>query len=416
MESIKLNHITKIEGHASLLLEIDGDELKRCELAAVEGARLFEGIILGKHFLEVAAITSRICGICSCSHTMTSLKAIEKAMGITVSKQTRMLRRLMHLGEMIRSHSTHLYFLALPDYLGFASAISMAQKHKREFERALRLIYLGNEIVELVGGRSMHPVTTRVGGFSRIPEQGKIKKLRSSLARAERDAVATFRLFSRLKYPAFERPSQYCSIVGTGNQLCFDGRMLDTGEYRKYIVEQVHEYSNSKFSFFNGREYMVGAMARYNNRALQLSGDAKKLAKPLPESFSNPFFNNVCQALELVSCVEEAKELLGLKLRNERQRLKPKPGHGVAASEAPRGVLIHDYEFDERGYITAANIIPPTAHQLARMEEDIRNYVALRLSHCSKENLVHEVEKLIRAYDPCFSCSAHFLKVEIKQT
>lgn len=419
---IKLNHICKIEGHANLDLEIEGSTIKTCRLEAVEGSRFFEGVVLDRRYDDVAEIVSRICGICSVGHTVTSLKAIENAFGINVTKQTIVLRELMTIGERIRSHATHLYFLCLPDYAGFSSAIEMASKYKKDIERALQLIKLGNQIVSVIGGREMHPFTSVVGGFTKSISGVEKQELLKSLKQALPECVKTYNLFNKLDYSFFSRERENISLrqidgfpLLEGAIISDKGFNINSDRYEYFIKENFNTYSTSKFALKDNKEFMVGALPRVNNNFKLLSGTCQRLMKKSRISFpsKNPFHNIVAQALELIHWTEHAIELLE---KNEffdelPINFETKKSIGYAATEVPRGILFHHYEFDENGNVTKSNIITPTVQNLKTIESDIKEFVP-SLLHKKKEEIILDIEKLIRAYDPCFSCSTHFLNVK----
>ena len=419
-KTIKLDHITKIEGHANLTIAIDKSQVKKCELGAVEGSRYFEGLLKGRKCYEAPEITSRICGICSCIHTVCSIQAVENALGIKPTSQTKMLRELIIIGERIRSHAAHLYFLALPDYTGYESALAMSSKYKNELVRALKLTKLGNEIVSTIGGRAMHPVSAQVGGMLKLPEQEQIDNLRRQLQDAQADALATAKLFIKIKIPKFENETEYFSLSDGVNYPTLYGDLVSQSgrfkkeEYSKYLEEYHEQYSTSNFVVKKDKAYMVGSLARLNNNYRYLSKNAKKLLSTAKVSFpiKNPFMNNIAQAIELVHCIDKAIELCRkLKIQEESPiEVKFRKSRGIGITEAPRGILIHDYEINDKGEITKANIITPTCQNLLNIQEDIRAYLPSLLK-LNEKSIVLEIEKLIRAYDPCFSCSAHFLRV-----
>lgn len=418
---IQLNHITKIEGHANLKLKIDKGRVKKCELSAIEGSRYFEGILNGRRWNEAHEMSSRICGICSCAHTLCALKAIENAFGIAISEQTYWLRTLLNMGERIRSNATHLYFLALPDYLGYESGLQMLPKYKKEINDALALIKLGNEFVRTVGGRAIHPVSAAVGGFLKIPEKEDLQKLKKDAVAMKKVAVGTANIIGRLNMPRFERETSYVSLhhyrgyAMLHGDIKADSSIYKQKDFTKYIDEYHEPHSTANFVVKEGRSYMVGALARINNNFKQLSEDARAAAEKHNITFpnSNPFINNFAQALELIHCIDITSWVIDqMDLRQE----KPKSFdiaacQGIAALEAPRGMLIHEYNLDNNGVITHANIITPTVQNLRQMQDDIKAYVPQILKY-GKKKTVFEIEKLIRAYDPCFSCSTHFLDVE----
>ncbi|MBL7160817.1 MAG: Ni/Fe hydrogenase subunit alpha [Candidatus Aenigmarchaeota archaeon] len=413
---IKIEHLTKIEGHASLTLRIEGKKVKRCELSSIEGSRYFEGMVKGRLFFEAPEMTSRICGICSCAHTLCSIFAMENALGIKPSTQTIQLRKLLNWGERIRSHATHLYFLSLPDFLGYDSALSMLPKHREKVETALSLMRLGNMIVRSIGGRDIHPVSAQIGGFLKLPSDDQLAALRSQLKSSLPSAKETARLFSKLRYPLFEKEIACFSVFNEKEYGMFQG-IIRTPEkdyqkknYRTYLREYHEKDTTANFVVKEGKSYRVGALARMNNSKSLLHSQAKPFAKVFPSH--NPFLNNLAQAVELVHAIEECLHILeGIKLREEPMR-KPSrvEGHGIAAIEVPRGTLWHEYNV-KNNKISYCNIITPTTQNLRSMEEDIRAFLPQVLGR-SKKTIVDEVEKLIRAYDPCFSCSSHFLDVK----
>lgn len=423
MTTINLNHICKVEGHGSLFVDIKGSELVKCELKVVEGARFFEGIVKGKRFDDVQEITSRICGICSCAHTVASLQALENAMNVKVSEQTRRLRELLSIAERIRSHATHLYFLALPDYLGYESALAMTKKYKKEVLRALSLMKLGNNLVQLIGGKEMHPFTSVVGGFTAVPDKEKVEHLRKEVKKALQEAIATYKLFLKLKQPKFVNEKDFVSLrpekdapLISGNICSLSGLDVKPDEYGNYIDEEVMPYSTAKFSRLKDKTFCAGALARINTNHELLSKNAKKLFEQakLELPIYNPYYNNLAQAIELVHWVERAYALLNYDFKFEGlPKVKVKAGRGVSAVEAPRGILFHDYTLNDKGFVEKCNIITPTAQNLRAMQEDVAQLIIQMLKKKNKkEKIIFEVEKLIRAYDPCFSCSAHFLKVK----
>lgn len=420
-KEITLNHICKIEGHANLTLKIDKNKVTKCELQASEGARFFEGLVIGKNLKDIQEIVSRICGICSCAHSVCAVQALEEAMGVEPTAQQKFIRQMLTMGERIRSHATHLYFLSLPDYFGAASALSLGKEHRSKINDALEIISIGNKIVEVFGGRDLHP-------FLEIKEHMPEKDFSMLLEKLEKvkpTLLRTIELFTGLNYPEMNRETDYLSLkkkdeyaANTGKVYSHTGAFIDD-YYKKHLAENIKEYATSKFVLKEGKPYMLGAMARINNNSEQLGVESKKeLDKTLKKlkiklPFVNPYHNIVCQAIEILEAVNTSIDLIkNVPNKKEVKEIKIKEGHGVSASEAPRGTLFHEYRVDNTGKITYCNIITPTAQNLNMMEEDIVRLVeALLVSGNSKSEIVEKVEKLIRAYDPCFSCSTHFLKV-----
>jgi len=283
MSTIKLDHIAKIEGHANLNIKVDNGRVQKVELAVVEGSRFFEGIVKGRHFSEVHLLVQRICGICSVSHTIVALKAIENALGIKVSQQTELLRELMEIGAVLQSHSLHLYLLALPDYLGYKDAIEMASKYKNEVVRGLLIKKLGNDIDEVIGGRIMHPVAACVGGFAKLPRQEELERLQKQLEKARGDAMKTAELFAGLNYQRFKRNTEYVSLkhddtypLVSGDIMFSNGLEIAQDDYLAHLKEDVMPYSFAKSSTFTGQSYYVGALARMNINYDLLSKSAQK--------------------------------------------------------------------------------------------------------------------------------------------
>ncbi|HDI02585.1 MAG TPA: Ni/Fe hydrogenase subunit alpha [Candidatus Aenigmarchaeota archaeon] len=406
MEEIKIKHITKIEGHAKLKVKFDRKtkKVKVCSLDVFESPRYFESMIKGRSYKEVPYLAGRICGICNVAHLIGSTLAVEKALGIEVSEQTRALRELLVLGALFHSHVLHLYFLALPDYLGYSSALDMKGKDSNHVKRCLRIKEVGNEIVRSVGGRSIHPVTSVIGGFTRLPGHGELKKLKNKLLNVRKDAEKTVELFKTLNFPEVEVKELLALNQGSfleGNVASLSGVVFEPEEYKKYLKEKIVSRSTAKHVTFKGKSFMVGPLARVNVRNM-LNGVKK-----------NVFYANLARAMEVTQCIDRCIEILDkLEIKNERIK-KPKKlsGEGISITEAPRGLLIHHYKI-RRGKVTYVNIIPPTTMNVKNMEDAIKQFIP-KIINLSNERIRNEIEKLIRAYDPCFSCSAHFLELEL---
>jgi coenzyme F420-reducing hydrogenase alpha subunit len=422
--SIKIDNITKIEGHAKLSVKVHNGKVEAVHMAADVGLRAFERLLEGRMYNEAAEITERICGICSQSHTIAALSAVENAMGVKVTKQTKTLRHILLLASIMQSHVLHMYFLALPDYLGFGNAIDMASKHMAEVKRALRLKRLSNDIVQAIGGREIHCFTPVIGGFAKIPDPKLMNSLAKAVKAMKEHAMRAAKLFGRLKYPKFERKSQYVSLQLKERFNFIDGSLISDGGLRskqenfgKYLIENINEYSSAKELWLKNKSFMVGALARVNNNLGILSRNAKKAIKGSKLSFPNynPFVNNFAQAVEVVHILDCLQELLtGLDLKDEKPvDFKIKKGKGVSIVEVPRGILIHEYEIDSKGRIVKANIIAPTTMNLHNIEDDIKEILPCLIhEHADSLKIVDEFEKLIRAYDPCISCSTHFLELK----
>ncbi|MBU2561082.1 MAG: Ni/Fe hydrogenase subunit alpha [Nanoarchaeota archaeon] len=418
---LDLEHITKIEGHAKLYVKVEGGKVEKVELRVLEGARFFEGILKDKKFNDISHISSRICGVCSVVHTITAIKAIEDAFGIKVSEQTKQLREVLNIGGILQSHALHLYFLTLPDYVGVGSAMGLAKKNKATVERALRLKRLGNHLVFTIAGRDIHPIGCVLGGFSRIPDKAQIDSLLDELKACKKDAVETVKLFMKLKYPEFTKQAPHFALTG-GTYFysdtlvrCEGGACFPTKDYRQHFKEYLREGSTAEFATQQGKSYFVGALARICNNFEMLTNEAKQYAREICARKSNPFMNIPAQALEILEGINRAIIILSnIQLKQEEPvefTVKPCSCDGIAACEAPRGILFHHYRFDDKGYCTFADITTPTTQNLQHMEEAIKDYLPSILGR-SPDDIKLEIEKMIRAYDPCISCSTHFLELE----
>lgn len=422
MGDITLNHITKIEGHAWLDLKVEGKKLLKCELGSVEGSRYFEPLLRGRSYEDAPEITSRICGICSSAHGVVSVMAMENALGIEPSSQTLLLRELQTLGERFRSHATHLYFLALPDYLGYESALSMLPKYVKEIQRALRLVKLGNDLVTLISGRVMHQVSTTIGGFTHFPTDDELAEMRKRFEEAKKDIEETGKLFASLPVPTLVSTTDYFSLTRPGEYATSYGdvrigeKVIKQKDYASLLKEYHEEYSNANFVVKDGKSYYVGSLARINNNHEWMTPEAKAFMKKIGFKIPclNHYHNNLCQAIELIEHRQRVLDILTKFPVKHEKPVKPviRAGHGIAANEAPRGTLWHEYQVDDSGHITYANVVTPTAQLLRQMQDDIAVIVQKDLDVSkSKEKIVLDVEKLIRSCDPCFSCATHFLTV-----
>ncbi len=417
VKEINLNHICKVEGHADLTLKIEKNKVKTCKLKASEGARFFEALVINKKLQDVQEIVSRICGICSSAHTVASIQALEEALQITPTKTQSTIRKLLMIGERIRSHITHLYFLSLPDYYNISSALQLGEKHKDKIDTAISLISLGNKIIELFGGREIHPFLEI---NEEMPKQD-LTLLLNQLKESKPLINKTIKLFSSLNYPKLERKIDYLCLKNKNDYATISGKittasgLINDNDYKKHIKESIKEYATSKFALQKNKPYEVGAIARINNNYNQLDNETKRTIKQfsIKLPFNNPYHNNIAQALELLHLANQAIKLITNLEKSEKPvKIKIKSGYGVSAVEAPRGTLFHEYKINNQGKITYCNIITPTVQNLNIMEKDITALVNQLLEQkTSKEQTIDQIEKLIRAYDPCFSCSTHFLKV-----
>ncbi len=419
---IEVRHLSRIEGHAHLVVDAEHGEVRECRLEIVETPRLFEGILKGLHCTDVASVVARICGVCSHSHSLASLAATEKALGIETSEQTRNLRRLLAYGEIVQSHLLQLYFMAVPDYLGAPSLFPLAAARRDLLLRALRLKKLGNDLCQVVGGRAVHPVSLCIGGFSSLPEASPLQDLRRRFVAALPDFEATVELFARLEIPAFERETEYLCLQEKGYPLFGETLVSTAGvhasvaEYRSVLSEYVVPHSTAKFARTKGKSHMVGALARTRNAFAALSPMARTVASALgfTPCTTNPFHNLQARLIEVVHCVEESIRLIDRILADglRPEKVQPPQGGGCASAavEAPRGTLFHSYVYDDRGRLEQADCLIPTAQNLANIEADLRAF-APTLFPLGREEFTRRLEMLVRAYDPCISCSTHLLRV-----
>lgn len=428
--TIDVKHVTRVEGHGNICIRVRDGALTNVELAIVESPRFFEAFLRGRPYHEAPHITCRICGICSVGHTTASVRGVEAACGIEPSEQTVLLRKLLLLGEHLQSHVLHLYFLAMPDYLGVGSVIPLARTHPDVVQRALRMKKLANDLCAIVGGRHIHPISMHVGGWSHMPDKTDLVGVRDRLKESVADVERTAELMSRLPVPTFERDTEYVALkhVGNGEYALYDGDIVSTldatptraSQYRSRIRESVVQHSASKHcSSPNSPTYAVGALARFNLNHEQLHPKAAAAANALGliAPCRNPFHNNTAQLVEVVhdtyTAIELIDRLLERGLTPEPVRRPERFGTGVGVTEVPRGLLVHEYSIDGDGNIADANLIIPTGQNLANIEADMRARVpALLTTGSTKEQMTLDLEMLVRAYDPCISCATHMLDIQ----
>lgn len=415
-EKITPQFIAKIEGHGRLKVNWRAN---RVRLEILEGERLFEGLVVGRKAEEAPWITSRICGVCPISHHLASLKAIESALGIEPPAIVKELRKLLLIAQIIQSHTLHLYFLALPDYLGLDSGLSLSETHPQIFKSALILKEFSDKLAETIGGRRVHPITPTIGGFYREIKKEKLEKILPLLKKALLSAKNTGRLFASLNYPQIEKPLVFLSLYSSKDYAIYDGEFLvsnfglktSPANYKRFIEEKVKSYSTAKFGSYQGRGLMVGALARLCLQNQFLNPLAKKMFANLKINFKNPYYNNLAQAIEILHFTEEAKKILEKLLKRDfeiKPLRKTSSGikRGVGFVEAPRGTLYHEYKIDKEGYLQEANIVTPTVQNLTSIEsvaqKILDTYRRLKIEEKAKL-----IEMLVRAYDPCLTCSVH---------
>ena len=414
------NAVPKIEGHASFYTHLENGRVDKARIIGLENDRFVEKILFGRKYYEAPIITSRICGICPTIHNITSTKAIEDACGITVSAQTKNLRRLMLCGQMIQSHSLHLYLLVLPDFVGASSSFELQTNHPELFQNAIKLKHYADDIIETIGGRAVHPISNVPGGFKSFPEKEKLKNLLHNSEEILEIAEKTVRLFNSFKYPSLKRKIGFSSLFKGKEYAYYEGDIkssygiiFNSKNYKRYLFEELKPYTRAKFATLRGKEIMVGAEARINLNKKYLSKNSLGLITDLgiKHYFDSPFDNIIAQAIENYYFVDQSLEIIKTFMKEGIDRKDPvKPvkeyGVGTSACEAPRGTLIHHYELDKDGSITGCDIITPTVQNLPAMEHDLKLLIQ-SIKELNKAEQKKIIEMFIRAYDPCITCATH---------
>lgn len=422
--TIRVDALARVEGEGALYIKMQGERVADVKLRIYEPPRFFEAFLRGRHFSEAPDITARICGICPIAYQMSTVHAIERALGIRIDPAVRMLRRLFYCGEWIESHSLHVYMLHAPDFLGYEDAIRMARDHRAVVEQGLRLKKIGNRIVTLLGGREIHPISAAVGGFYKTPNNRQLRELVEDLEWALEASLATVKFVSAFEFPDFEQDYEFVALSHRDEYPFNEGRLvsnrglnIDAVEYEDHFDEIHVKHSNALHSVVRGRgSYFVGPLARFNLNFEKLPEPAREaaLAAGLRPPVKNPFRSIVVRAVELVFACAEALRVIREYEPPDRPRVEApeRTGVGQAITEAPRGILYHRYALDERGRIVAAKIVPPTSQNQKRIEEDLREYAALLVAW-PLEEATWKCEQAIRNYDPCISCATHFLRIEL---
>ncbi len=428
---VNVHHITRVEGHGNINVSIRNGAVEKCEWSIPEAPRFFEAMVVGRSWNELHHITSRICGICSIGHTLASLKATESAMGITISEQDLKLRKLALHAENLQSHILHLGFLVLPDLMGVGSVIPLASTNLAEVKIVLQLHRTANEMSNLLCGRTTHPQRLIPGGFSKIPSVNELAVIRKKLQDSIPNLRSVAELFKSLasNLPNFKRETEYIGLTNPNEYALYDGEMTstDTGtaslkEYLTYTNEYIVPQSTAKWAKHNREAYMVGALARLNLNYNKLSPMAQKVAEmfDLKPMCYNPFMNSIAQLVETVNSVEDSIRLIneleaaGLKTQPDYNNIniKVKAGNGVGAVEVPRGILFHEYTYNDKGVCTKANYIIPTNQNHGNISLDMKALLPQILNK-SKKEIELALEMLVRAYDPCISCSTHVAKIDL---
>ena len=426
--TVRVEMMARVEGEGGLHVQVHDGLVTDVELRIFEPPRFFEAFLRGRAWTEPPDITARICGICPVAYQMSACLAIEQACGVTVPDEIRLLRRLLYCGEWIESHALHIYLLHAPDFLGYPGVIELAADHPDVATRGLRLKKAGNQLMTAVGGRSVHPVNVRLGGFYRLPGRAELLALRPMLERALDDAVATVRLVSGFTFPDLEQPHEYLALRPEAGYPLEGGSVVTTGggafavaDYGRHVVEEHVARSNALHARLDGHAFVVGPLARYTLNHDRLSPIAAEAARAagLGPVCRNPVRSIVVRAVELVYALEEALTIIdGWQVGGAGAsgpaavEVPARAGTGYGATEAPRGVLHHSYTLDDDGTVLAATIVPPTSQNQLSMEADLRDVVQRSLE-LDDEALTLRCEQAVRNYDPCISCATHFLDLRV---
>jgi sulfhydrogenase subunit alpha len=425
-KTIRTDYLARVEGEGAMLVKIADGRVEEVKLNIYEPPRFFEAFLRGRAFTEAPDITARICGICPVAYQMSACTAMERACGVEVTGQLRALRRLLYCGEWIESHALHVYMLHLPDFLGYESAIELARDHGETVSKALELKKIGNELMAVVGGREVHPINVRVGGWYRAPRKPELRPLVEKLERAREIALETVRFTAGLDFPEYEQDYELVALSEPGAYPIEGGRIvssrgldIDVSAYDEHFVEEHVPWSNALHSYLRERgSYLCGPLARFALSAETLSPLAREVAAEvgLARDERNPFRSIVVRSVELVYAADEALRLIAQYEEPDAPalELEPRAAVGYGCTEAPRGILYHRYELDADGTILDAKIVPPTSQNQRTIEEDLRGVVERSLD-VPDDELALLCEQTIRNYDPCISCATHFLTLEVER-
>jgi sulfhydrogenase subunit alpha len=421
---IKVEALARVEGEGSLSVKIRDGVVKELHFGIFEPPRFFEAFLRGRDFREVPDITARICGICPVAYLMGASQAMEDILGLKVTKPIRDLRRLLYCGEWIESHALHVYMLHAPDFLGLSDALELAAHDRTLVEKALRLKKIGNEILEVVGGRAIHPVNLRVGGFYSIVKKKELAKLAEDLKWAIETSLATVKLVGGFEFPDVVQDYNFMALTHPDEYAIHEGRLITSNgldapvsEFLDHVDEEHVPWSNALQGFAkDGSHHHVGPLARYNLNFDQLSATAKQAAKDagLGRVVRNPFQSIVVRSIELVQVCEDALRIVENYVEPDAAYIEApiQAGVGHGCTEAPRGICYHRYRIAKDGTVEDARIIPPTAQNQKVVELDLAKVVQRYLDQ-PDETIKWRCEQAIRNYDPCISCATHFLKLDL---
>jgi sulfhydrogenase subunit alpha len=425
-KTIKVDYLARVEGEGGLVVKTKDGSVTDVKLEIFEPPRFFEALLRGRLYSEAPDITARICGICPVAYQMSSVHAMESAFGVKVDGQLRALRRLLYCGEWIESHALHIYLLHAPDFLGYPDAIQMAKDHPDIVRQGLQLKKVGNDLMAFIGGREIHPINVKVGGFYKVPTKQELKAFVDRLEWARDAAVKTVRFAAGLPFPDFERGYEYVALRHPNEYPMNEGRLVSSrgldiaiSDYDHVFMEEHVPYSNALHSVMKDRgAYFVGPLARYSLNFDRLTPIAQDEARSagLSETCFNPFKGIIIRAIEILYACEEALRISREYEEPERASvpIEPKVATGYGCTEAPRGILYHRYRIDEKGTILDAKIVPPTSQNQKTIEDDLRTFVQENI-RLPIDQLTRQCEQAIRNYDPCISCATHFLKLRIEE-
>ncbi|GIU72040.1 MAG: Ni/Fe hydrogenase subunit alpha [Candidatus Nitrosocaldaceae archaeon] len=421
----KVDYLARVEGEGAMYVKIKDNKVEDVKLKIYEPPRFFEGFLRGRRFTEAPDITARICGICPIAYQMSSVHAMEYACNVRVRGKLRELRRLVYCGEWIESHALHIFMLHLPDFLGYQNAIELAKDHPDIVKRGLLIKKIGNELVSLLGGREVHPINVRVGGFYKLPKEEEVSEFINRLEKGREEILKSIEWLSRLEFPDFEREYEFVALRHEDEYPFNEGRItsnkgldIKVEEFEDNIIEEHVKYSNALHARLKERgAYFVGSMARYNLNFDRLPSSIKSIGRELDlEYCNNPFKSILVRSLEILYAFTEA-----IRISKDYKMIeqcfidvKPRDGVGYGCTEAPRGILYHRYNIDDKGIIKDAKIIPPTSQNQKIIEEDLYHYVSKYID-LPDDKLIWRCEQAIRNYDPCISCATHFLKAKIER-
>ncbi len=423
---INVEHVTRIEGHGNIVVNATDGKVEKVEWQVPEAPRFFEAMIRGRSYEDIQLIVSRICGICSVSHSLVAIKAVENALGIEISEQTDKVRRLLHYSEQLQSHVLHVGYLVAPDLFGVKSVVPLVGIAKEAVLTIVKAHRLANEWSEMLGGRVTHPFTIIPGGFTKLPSEQQLLQLKETLTNLVPDLMSIVDVVLSVagQVPNFSRETEYVSLREKNHYSFYDGQIVSTDGHAEEVPnwesvanEFVNDQSTAKWAKWHRDSYAVGALARFNNNYEQLADVAKDIAKQfgLEKGCCNPYMNSIAQLAEcgeiVVSSLGIIDDLLSSGIKQEKVDGKPKKaGHGDAAIEAPRGILFHSYDFDENGICLGGNLCIPTNQNHANIQLDFEKLVPEILDQ-GEDAVRQKLEMLVRAYDPCVSCSTHMLDV-----